>query len=87
MACTPTAAVVGSDVFWEKATAVGCRKVACVATLVFLLCVCVFWCVWKCWVCVSACLVTAVCAAVWLMLSTRGESGEHGEPVVYQCLL
>ena len=33
VACTPTAAVVGSVAVWVKATVVGCSVVACVATL------------------------------------------------------
>ena len=32
VACTLTAAVVGSDAVWVKASVVGCRMVACVAT-------------------------------------------------------
>ena len=32
VACTPTAAVVGSVADWVKATVVGCSVVACVAT-------------------------------------------------------
>ena len=80
MACTCIAAVVGSDTVWVEATAVGCRMVVCVATLMFPLCVCVCWFVCKFCVCVLACPVAAVCVAVWFVLATRGV-------LVYECLL